>query len=109
MALSNDASPLKGRSIIASVHSNRPAALLAGQSDSAAHAVGQPRKALLPIRGRPMPSYVVKALYIPGCMEQLMVLFTGIDISLLSPEAVCDFAIYCKTMDVGRVAAEEAT
>jgi CTP:molybdopterin cytidylyltransferase MocA len=71
--------PRKGRPIIASGGPVRPAILFAGQADPAEGptaltvATGQPRKALLTLRGRPMLSYVAEALSASGCVGRLVV------------------------------------
>ncbi len=79
----------KGRPIITPVGPVRPAILFAGQSDPAEGptpltiATGQPNKALMSIRGRPMLSYVADALCASGCVGRLIVVG-------LSPEDVPD-------------------
>lgn len=50
--------------IILAGHSGQPNALTQG--------TGEPRKALLPIRGRPMVSYVLSALLATGCLRRLV-------------------------------------
>jgi hypothetical protein len=71
--------PLKGRPIITPVGLVHPAVLFADQSDPAEGptaltvATGQPCKALLLIRDRPMLSYVADALCASGCVGRLVV------------------------------------